>query len=73
MPEPLTLAFVSSAFNTAENLEELHRCCRAVHAELLREFAHRVEMQFRFVVADKGSEDRSLAMLEELTRRDSDA
>lgn len=70
MPEPLTLAFVSSAFNEAENLEELHRRCRAVHAELQHEFASRVELRFCFVVADNGSEDDSLAVLEELSQRD---
>jgi hypothetical protein len=41
MPELLTRAFVSSAFNEAENLEELHRRCRAVHADLEREFRDR--------------------------------
>ena len=70
MPEPLTLAFVSSAFNEAENLEELHQRCRAVHAELQHEFASRVELRFCFVVADNGSEDDSLAVLKELSQRD---
>jgi glycosyltransferase involved in cell wall biosynthesis len=70
MPEPLTLAFVSSAFNEAENLEELHRRCRAVHAELRREFAEQVALEFRFVVADNGSSDDSLAVLEQLSQRD---
>lgn len=32
MPEPLTLAFVSSAFNGGDELEELHHRCRAMHA-----------------------------------------
>jgi len=66
----MKLAFVSSAFNEEENLEELHRRCRAVHAELQREFADRVALEFRFVVADNGSTDRSVAVLEGLTRRD---
>lgn len=68
--EVLTLAFVSSAFNEAENLEELHRRCRAAHAELQREFAERVVLDFRFVIADNGSKDDSLAVLEELSGRD---
>ncbi len=72
MSETLTLAFVSSAFNEAENLEELHRRCRAVHAELQQEFADRLELQFRFVVADNGSTDSSLTVLEGLSRRDHD-
>ncbi len=70
MPRQLTLAFVSSAFNEEENLEELHRRCRAVHAVLERESADRFALQFCFVVADNGSEDRSLAVLEDLGRRD---
>lgn len=70
MPEPLTLAFVSSAFNEAENLEELYQRCRAVHAELQREFANRFALRFSFVVADNGSSDDSLAVLEDLSRRD---
>jgi len=73
MSKPLTLAFVSSAFNEGENLEELHRRCRAVHAELRQEFADQVDLQFRFVVADNGSSDASLEILERLSRRDPDA
>ena len=73
MPKPLTLAFVSSAFNEAENLEELYRRCRAVHEELRQEFADRVDLRFRFVVADNCSSDASLEILEELSRRDPDA
>jgi glycosyltransferase involved in cell wall biosynthesis len=71
MPAKLTLAFVSSAFNEEDNLEELHRRCRAVHAELEREFAVRVALEFRFLVADNGSVDRSLKVLEALSLRDS--
>jgi len=70
MPEPLTLAFVSSAFNEAENLEELHRRCRQAHAELRREFAGRFPLDFLFVVADNGSSDASLEVLQELSRHD---
>jgi glycosyltransferase involved in cell wall biosynthesis len=70
MPEPLTLAFVSSAFNEAENLEELHRRCRAVHAELEREFRGLFELRFRMLVADNGSVDGTLKVLEELRERD---
>ena len=66
----LTLAFVSSAFNEAENLEELHRRCRAAHAQLQQEFDHRIQLDFRFVVADNGSTDSSLAVLERISRQD---
>jgi len=69
-PEIHTLAFVSSAFNEAENLAELHRRCREAHAELQREFAGRLTLEFRFVVADNGSGDDSHSVLEELCRRD---
>jgi polyisoprenyl-phosphate glycosyltransferase len=70
MAKTLTLAFVSSAFNEAGNLEELHRRCRAVHADLQDEFANRCKLDFRFVVADNGSSDGSLAVLEGLRHRD---
>ena len=66
-----TLAFVSSAYNEAENLVELHRRCREAHAELKREFAEWIELDFRFVVADNGSTDGSLSVLEQLGRQDS--
>lgn len=70
MTPSLTLAFVSSAYNEAENLEELHRRCRDVHQQLEREFASRVALVFRFLVADNGSSDDSLAVLERLRRQD---
>lgn len=63
MSEPLTLAFVSTAFNESENLEELYRRRRAAHAELSSEFGNNVELNFRFVVADNGSSDTTLAVL----------
>jgi len=66
----LPLAIVSSAYNEAENLEELYSRCRAVHAELQQEYADRLELQFRFVVADNGSTDSSLTVLEELAGSD---
>lgn len=68
--ERLVLAFVSSAFNEAENLEELHRRCRGVYEALREEFASRLELDFRFLVADNGSEDASLAVLERLNKQD---
>ena len=66
----LTLAFVSSAFNEEENLEELHRRCRAVHEELVQEFGDRFDLRFSMLIADNDSEDESVAVLEELIRRD---
>lgn len=70
MTQSLTLAFVSSAYNEEGNLEELHRRCRNVHAQLQQEFADRVTLEFQFVVADNGSQDGSLAVLEALKRKD---
>jgi glycosyltransferase involved in cell wall biosynthesis len=70
MSKPITLTFVSSAFNEAANLEELHQRCRAAHAKLQQEFWKREEIQFSFVVADNGSRDGSLGVLEELCNRD---
>ena len=68
----LTLAFVSSAFNEAENLEELYRRCRAAHAQLQQEFSEQVNLGFRLVVADNCSVDSSLKVLERLSRQDPD-
>jgi len=70
MTPSLTLAFVSSAYNEEENLEELHRRCREAHAELQQEFSHCITLEFKFVVADNGSTDRSMTVLEALARRD---
>ena len=66
----LTLAFVSSAFNEAENLEELHQRCRAAHASIQNAFAGKMNLQFRFVVSDNGSSDNSLAVMNKLSRAD---
>jgi glycosyltransferase involved in cell wall biosynthesis len=66
----LSLAFVSSAFNEEENLEELHRRCRKVHAELQREFLDQFVLHFHMLVADNGSKDGSLSLLQELHSRD---
>jgi len=70
MPELVKLAFVSSAYNEAENLEELHRRCRDAHTVLQQEFAGKISLGFRFVVADNGSSDRSVAVLENISRLD---
>ena len=66
----LAVAFVSSAYNEAENLEEFYDRCRNTHAELQQEFANRIQLSFRFVVANNGSTDSSLAVLEMLSSRD---
>ena len=68
--QQLTLAFVSSAYNEADNLEELHRRCRAAHAQLQQEFEHRIQLDFRFVVADNGRTDSSLDVLKRLSQQD---
>lgn len=66
----LTLAFVSSAFGEAENLEELYRRCRAAYEELEQEISGRIELEFRFMVADNSSIDNSLEVLDKLSRQD---
>lgn len=70
MPVPLTLAFISTAFNEEENLEELHRRCRTAHAELQLEFEGRIDLGFCLMVADNGSSDGSLSVLQALCDRD---
>jgi glycosyltransferase involved in cell wall biosynthesis len=67
-----TLAFVSTAFNEAGNLVELHRRCRAVHADLQRAIASDGTLHFRMVVADNASKDGSLAVLQALCQKDPD-
>ena len=70
MPDSISLAFISPAFNEAQNLEELYLRCRLVFDKLQREYADRAPLEFRFMVADNGSDDDSLAVLEDLNRRD---
>jgi glycosyltransferase involved in cell wall biosynthesis len=68
----LTLAFVSSAYNEAANLEALHCRCRAAHAELERDVAGRFTLHFRMVVADNASQDGSLKVLQAICKKDQD-
>lgn len=57
--KPLTLAFVSSAYNEKENLEELQR-----------EFRDPFDLHFCMLMADNGSEAGSLAVAEDLRQLD---
>jgi len=66
----IKLGFVSSAYNEEENLGELHRRCRVVHAELEREFRDRLNLRFNMLVADNGSVDDSLDVLKKLRQED---
>ncbi len=65
-----TLAFVSSAFNEAENLAEVYQRCRLAFEILQREFAGQTCLEFAFLVADNGSTDNTLEVLEELRKSD---
>lgn len=66
----ITLAFVSSAFNEAENLEELYWRCRRAYEQLEKESSGQLVLKFRLVVADNCSVDSSISVLEELCRKD---
>ena len=67
----ISLTFVSSAYNEADNLEELYSRCRAVHASLQEELRSAfTKLLFRFVIADNRSSDKSLAILKELCKKD---
>jgi glycosyltransferase involved in cell wall biosynthesis len=68
--EQLTLAFVSSAYNEAENLDELYRRCLDAHASIQHAFAGKLNLQFRFVVSDNGSSDNSVAVMNKLSSED---
>lgn len=70
MPDSTSLAFISSAFNEAKNLEELYLRCRLAYDKVQQEYAGRASLDFHFIVADNGSDDDSLAVLEDLGRRD---
>lgn len=70
MSDSISLAFISSAFNEAENLEELYLRCRLVFDKLQLEYVDHAPLEFRFMIADNGSDDDSLAVLEDLSRRD---
>jgi glycosyltransferase involved in cell wall biosynthesis len=70
MPASLTIAFISSAYNEAGNLQELHRRCREAHATLQQEFTGQMRLEFQLVVADNSSSDASLSVLHQLSRQD---
>ncbi|MEB3200466.1 MAG: glycosyltransferase [Synechococcaceae cyanobacterium] len=72
-PDRITLAFVSSAYNEAANLRELHQRCRLAHAQLQQRHAGQLQIAFRFVVADNCSQDDSLAVLQQIGSLDSEA
>ena len=67
MPETFTLAFVSSAFNEEENLEELYQRCRNAYLKLKDELLPFKQLCFRFVIADNGSDDSTLDIIESLS------
>ena len=70
MPETIVLGFVTSAFNEVLNLEELHRRCRLAHAKLQETIAGKIDLEFSFIIADNGSRDGSLDVLERICRDD---
>lgn len=67
---PTTLAFVSSAYNEADNVEELYQRCRIVFEALQHEYAENIFLEFRFLVADNYSTDNTLEVLTQLGRKD---
>ncbi|MCP9848786.1 glycosyltransferase [Cyanobium sp. Morenito 9A2] len=66
----LKLAFVTSAFNEALNLYELHRRCRAVYGRLLNELNNQYSLEFRMVIADNHSTDSTLEVLRSIMEHD---
>lgn len=65
-----TLAFVSIAYNEADNIQELYQRCRIVFEALQHEYAENIFLEFRFLVADNCSTDNTLEVLTELGRKD---
>jgi glycosyltransferase involved in cell wall biosynthesis len=70
--EPLTIAFVSSAFNEEDNLIEFHRRCRDSFELLKSEYENRIPLKFKLFIADNGSEDNTLSILREIFKDDSE-
>jgi glucosyltransferase len=70
----LTLAYVTSAFNEALNLEELHRRCRLAWQSLAKEMKTETgqELGFRMVIADNQSSDNTLAIIQNIIASDPD-
>lgn len=62
--QSISLAFVTSAYNESQNLEELYDRLYASFASLRDEFALTINLKFRFVIADNCSQDESLRVLE---------
>lgn len=70
MIKKISLGFVSSAYNEADNLAELYGRCAAVYKDLREEFEGKIDLRFRFIVADNGSSDYSLRVLKQLSAND---
>jgi glycosyltransferase involved in cell wall biosynthesis len=71
LPEVRRLVFVSSCFNEAGNVRDLHRRCRAVHQQIVQHHQGAEPLAFAMVIADNCSTDGTLAALEQLAAEDS--
>ena len=60
----ISLTFVSTAFNESANIVELLKRCRESYDQIAREFSETLEIRYRFVIADNGSRDNSVQLLE---------
>jgi len=70
MTKLITVAFVSSAYNEAQNLELLYQRCKDAYLKVVCEYDLSVNFEFHFIVADNASDDDSIAVMQRLCLKD---
>jgi len=68
-PSTLEIAFVSSAYNEAENLEELYNRCYQTFRSISFDHSQDYNFSFRFIVANNGSTDNSMEIMHSLKQK----
>lgn len=67
---PDRLVYVSSAYNEALNLEELHTRCRQAFEQIREALPNPDDLEFGMVIADNNSSDESLTVLQRIVAKD---
>lgn len=66
----ISLTFVSTAFNESANFGELFKRCRDAYNIIAHEFSHMLQINYCFIIADNGSGDNSVEILEKICTSD---
>lgn len=67
----LRLAFVSTAYNEEGNIREFYQRCHRAFMRLCQAYANSFDLEFRFIIADNGSTDSTLSILQQISAQDS--